>query len=147
MDTPGAKDISIPIPDATVKVAHYLAMYPQTFHLPKTLIRSTTDAELNEDYDMDDDDTEWIQKLNKPARKVAEDQFEGLITQFEHLAKETKDIPETFETFGQINTSLSPPLITEVFKYWKGKRELLKCGSLVYPLKVPIRLFFLSSCQ
>lgn len=136
VDAPNAKDISIPIPDASVKVNHYTSVYTQTFLVPKTLIRSTADAEWNEDYDADADDLEWIQRQNKPTRKITEDQFENVINQFEQLAKETKEIPDTYEAFGQITSQVAAATVADVFKHWKGKREGLKCGSLLYPLKV-----------
>jgi len=50
------------------------------------------DVEFNEVYDLDFEDFEWLQKLNKSPKKVTEDQFENLITQFEGLVKDKKVI-------------------------------------------------------
>jgi len=141
-DAPGAKAISIPIPDATTKVNHYSSIYTQAFHLTKVLVRGAPDASWNEDYDMDDEDEEWLGALNKPAKKLAENQFEAVFTQLERLAKDLKEIPESLENMGQITVpDVQPAALADIFKFWKSKREHLKGKSLFYTVKVMFLLF------
>ncbi|KAI4095555.1 MAG: hypothetical protein LQ348_001093 [Seirophora lacunosa] len=144
--------IYIPTPDTIQSSIQYDQLYPLTFPQPATYIRfsSTVEDCCGCPYDMDDEDDQLLQSLNKrdaSTSSCSEDQFEEVMNFYEETAQAKQpyaavdnspvltyeEIEDAFEE------SLEAPakiFSREIYDHWKSRR--LKTGnrSLFVNLKV-----------
>ncbi|KAJ4950026.1 hypothetical protein NE237_026858 [Protea cynaroides] len=131
----------IPTPQFVV-VDTYERDYSRTFTQPTSYLRGRgVRAELGEfvEYDLDNEDEDWLQELNNERRILPPEKFEGLIFKLEvldHKARERagvitptlgSPIPVVLQPEAALEAlqsqSIRHTVFQSVYNYWKAKRE------------------------
>ncbi|KAJ7538338.1 hypothetical protein O6H91_11G044100 [Diphasiastrum complanatum] len=131
----------IPTPQFVV-VDSYEKDYAQTFVQPPSYLRGRgARAEGSEyvEYDLDDEDEDWLLQLNDERRLLSPERFEWMLFMIEildHKARERAGgmpltsgvpVPVVLQCESAIEALRSQPIrpaiLTAVFEYWKAKRE------------------------
>ncbi|XP_015869273.1 enhancer of polycomb-like protein 1 [Ziziphus jujuba] len=141
--TPTNKKASpeIPTPQFVV-VDTYERDYSRTFAQPTSYLRARgARAELGDfvEYDLDNEDEDWLQDLNRDRKVLPPDKFESLLFKLEvldHKARERagvitptlgSPIPVLLQldaaTEALLALSIRYAVIQSVYNYWKEKRE------------------------
>ncbi|EPZ31574.1 hypothetical protein ROZALSC1DRAFT_29224 [Rozella allomycis CSF55] len=135
--------VYIPTPSKPTKIANYDILYRGVYKQPKTLVRFNTLIEdcVSIPYDMDDDDENWLNKINKDGKIVlSEDAFEMMMNQFEKASNERSVEGVNMKDLEML---MEIPMMEEgiknfgdkVFEYWKEKRNRVGKG-LIYSTKL-----------
>lgn len=131
----------IPTPQYNV-VETYERDYSRTFSQPSSYLRGRgARAEISEfiEYDLDNEDEDWLQNLNNERRILPPEKFESILFKLEVLDHKTRErsgvLQPTFMSpvpvFLQLDAaaealqgqSLRTAVIQSVYYYWKSKRE------------------------
>ncbi|XP_010913981.1 uncharacterized protein [Elaeis guineensis] len=149
--TPGKKSSQeIPTPQFSV-VATYERDYARTFAQPTSYLRARgARAEIGEfvEYDLDDEDEDWLEEFNKERKTLTPEKFETLLFKLEVLDHKIREkagvITPTFVSPIPVLLKLDAAaealqslfvrfaVFQSVYNYWKGKRErwqkpILRC--------------------
>eukprot|EP00898_Chlorokybus_atmophyticus_P003648 jgi/Chlat1/4284/Chrsp29S04377 len=147
-DTKGGKEI--PTPDCDI-VETYTTDYKATFVQPPSYVRSAgVRAEIGDyiEYDLDDDDEDWLAQLNQERRLLAPEKFEAMLFRLDLLAAKCQDRgpgpPGVMPMGSAVNSTVSIMLgrdvafealrgygarqavLTAVYDYWLAKRERMQ---------------------
>eukprot|EP00271_Cylindrocystis_brebissonii_P020534 TRINITY_DN6840_c0_g2_i2.p1 TRINITY_DN6840_c0_g2~~TRINITY_DN6840_c0_g2_i2.p1 ORF type:complete len:267 (+),score=31.28 TRINITY_DN6840_c0_g2_i2:243-1043(+) len=139
-----AKDI--PTPRFEV-VDSYNVDYPATFRQPSSYVRSKparSEAGVFVEYDLDDDDDEWLASYNQGRMILPPEKFEWMLYRLEILDAKTREragiggtaltlgnpVPvllqreQAYEALRSQEPSERLALLAAVFDYWSKKREV-----------------------
>ncbi|KAL5554758.1 hypothetical protein UlMin_042159 [Ulmus minor] len=141
--TPKKLASEIPTPQFVV-VDTYERDYSRTFNQPSSYLRARgARAELGEfvEYDLDNEDEDWLQEFNRDRKLLAPDKFESIIFKLEvmdHKARERAGVitptlgspipvllqlDAAFEALQAHLQTIRHAVIQSVYNYWKDKRE------------------------
>uniref|UniRef100_A0A1D1XZS4 Enhancer of polycomb-like protein n=1 Tax=Anthurium amnicola TaxID=1678845 RepID=A0A1D1XZS4_9ARAE len=130
----------IPTPEFVV-VDTYERDYSCTFKQPTSYVRGRARAELGEfiEYDLDNEDEDWLQEFNNERKTLAPEKFEDLLFKlevFDHKARERagmvastlgSPVPVLLQLDAAAEAlqsqSIRYAVFQSVFNYWKKKRE------------------------
>ncbi|GLJ08878.1 hypothetical protein SUGI_0097490 [Cryptomeria japonica] len=131
----------IPTPQFVV-VESYERDYERTFMQPTTYLRGGGNRAENSDiveYDLDDEDDDWMQEFNKEKKMLSPDKFENMLYKLEildHKARERavgsgatfgQTIPVLLQHDTAVEALQSPntryAVFQAVYNYWKAKRD------------------------
>ncbi|KAG0475541.1 hypothetical protein HPP92_015227 [Vanilla planifolia] len=133
--------IQIPTPQYTV-VETYERDYSRTFNQPSSYLRGRgARAEVSDfvEYDLDNEDEDWLQELNRERKILPPEKFENLLFKLEVLDHKAREKAGTLQltfispvpVFLQLDAAAEAlqgqssgfAVIQSVYKYWKSKRE------------------------
>ncbi|KAH7440534.1 hypothetical protein KP509_04G111800 [Ceratopteris richardii] len=130
----------IPTPQFIV-VDSYERDYLRTFVQPSSYVRgrgARNDGSEYVEYDLDDEDDDWLEELNREKTILSEESFEWLLYKLEILDFKARERMGSIAMFGvpvhvllhqeaafeALRTQVSKPAVfTAIFEYWKTKRE------------------------
>ncbi|GAQ90948.1 Polycomb enhancer protein [Klebsormidium nitens] len=141
LKTSNSKGVSeIPVPDV-LTVPSYETDYTPTFKQPQSYIRSKparSETETFVEYDLDDEDEDWLGVFNQRRRLLAPEKFEAMLyrleigaAKFQEKAGVQVGVPNAplptqemaLETLRQSEGGSRPAILCAVYEYWKDKRE------------------------
>ncbi|XP_078433208.1 uncharacterized protein LOC144704603 [Wolffia australiana] len=131
----------IPIPEYVI-VDTYERDYTSTFKQPGSYIRARgVRAEIGEfvDYDLDEEDEDWLQEFNNERKILSPEKFESLLFSLEVLDHKTREragiLPLSFGSPAPVllqqhtaaeaiqSQSVRYTVFQSVYNYWRKKRE------------------------
>ncbi|KAL3702341.1 hypothetical protein R1sor_020363 [Riccia sorocarpa] len=131
----------IPTPEFLV-VESYEKDYTRTFNQPPSYLRgrgARTEATEYVEYDLDDEDEDWLNQLNAERRILSPERFEGMLYRLEIMDHKTRErtggVPATLGTAVPVQLSREAAMdalraqssrqavLTAVYDFWKSKRD------------------------